>query len=701
MTFSSLDPREMHRLGQGVQEAGQALAGCVGELRAILAGITMSPPGVAAIDRAARWLAEQAPDLYRRRDLAYESEKVDTDVFGHPVPGSVVPPGAVRVDEGRLIPSQVRAEAEQAAGLVVAAGGGDQEALTKLAAFKGRMSDPRFATALLDKLGPQVLTTLPVQLSARVRRALDQGPEQARELRAQHQELLSVLATALAHATVAKEGTARLGTRFLDELRRRGRVETQAPGMGGLTAPGYWALGQILAAGEREPYSSWFMRTIGRDMIRWDRDHLKAHGVRFLPRDTDVYNLPAPAASQPFQDTDQIGAADPIGALLAVAARGREPAQALLADRELLTYLMHDRRPQWAMGDHGESLGRAMEAAMKGQDDLSKALAVLATQIYADDVRPHVTLDEAGKVVFADPSELDDLSGIRDNMGRILGDHADDLSAAFYKNAPRAADGELTSDNAGHSIGRFGAADLDLVTLDLAADDRAYDNLLMGEIGHMRRDVDEAIMTGNETMLKNVVTNDARSLGHLMEARGQALIARGQEADAADAELMKLVEMGIGEIPVPGAGLVGKAGIEAAKAAYENFVKDGYTSAGKWMLDQAGHGGEHTVKNVAEGAENEEVVDQLVRQMLESSAITHEHYDHKQLEGQPFVVGDPPRVKPPASMNHDEYDAFLQWMERHTTIPSDFGDAQGMTRTGTGEFTSHMRKPDETGEHHG
>ncbi|RSN02469.1 hypothetical protein DMB42_35815 [Nonomuraea sp. WAC 01424] len=594
----------------------------------------------------------------------------------------------------------MRAEAEQAAGLVEAAGRGDKDALTKLAAFKDRMTDPRFATALLEKLGPQALTTLPVHLSARVRKALDQSPEAARGMRAQNRELLSMLATALAHATTAKEGAPRLGTRFLDELNKRGREETEAPGMGGLTAPGYWALGQILGAGPQEPYSSWFMRTVGRDMIRWDRDYLKEHGVRFLPRDTDVYNLPAPADSQPFQDTDEIGAADPVGALLAAAARGREPAQALLADRDLLTYLMHDRRPQWAMGDHGESLGRAMEAAMSGQDDLSKTLAVMATQIYADDVRPHVSLDEDGKVAFADPSELDDLSGIRDNMGHILGDHADDIAAAFYKNAPRAADGELTSSNEGHYIARFGAADLDLVVLDLAADDGAYNNLLMGEIGHMRRDVDEAIMTGNETMLKNVVTNDARSLGHLMEARKQTLIARGQEADAADAKLMELVETGIGEIPIPGANLVGKVGIEAAKAAYENFVKDGYTSAGKWMLDQAGHGGGHTTRNVAEGAKNEEAIDELVRQMLESSAVAHEHYDHGKLDGRPFVVGDPPRIKPPASMNNDEYDAFLEWMERHTTIPSDFGDAQGMTRVGIGEFTNHMRKPEPPGARH-
>ncbi|NUP64733.1 MAG: hypothetical protein HOW71_21465, partial [Nonomuraea sp.] len=426
MTFSSIDPREMHRLGQGVQEAGKALTGCASQIRSILAGVRLSHPGITAIDQVSHWLTEQAPDLYRRRDLAYEAEKVDTDVFGHPAAGAVVPPGPVRIDEGRLIPSRVRAEADQAAGLVGAAARGDKDALRRLAAFRDRMSDPRFATALLEKLGPQALTTLPVEMSARVRKALDQGPEQARGMREQNRDLLSMLGAALAHATVAKGGTPRLGDRFLESLKKQGRQETEAPEMGGLTAPGYWALGQVLAASPQEPYSSWFMRTVGRDMIRWDRDHLKEHGVRFLPRDTDVYNLPAPADSQPFQDTDQVGAADPIAALMTVAGRAKEPAQALLADRDLLTYVMHDRRPQWAMGDHGESLGRAMEAAMSGQDDLSKTMAVMASQIYADEVRPHVSLDENGKVVFDNPSDLDDLSGIRDNMGHILGDHADD-----------------------------------------------------------------------------------------------------------------------------------------------------------------------------------------------------------------------------------------------------------------------------------
>ncbi|WP_185845032.1 hypothetical protein [Nonomuraea sp. WAC 01424] len=45
MTSSSLDPREMHRLGQGVQEAGKALAGCASQVRAILAAVQLSHPG--------------------------------------------------------------------------------------------------------------------------------------------------------------------------------------------------------------------------------------------------------------------------------------------------------------------------------------------------------------------------------------------------------------------------------------------------------------------------------------------------------------------------------------------------------------------------------------------------------------------------------------------------------------------------------
>ena len=38
-------------------------------------------------------------------------------------------------------------------------------------------------------------------------------------------------------------------------------------------------------------------------MIRWDRDYLKEHRERFLPKDNDVYNLPAPIDTQPFQVT--------------------------------------------------------------------------------------------------------------------------------------------------------------------------------------------------------------------------------------------------------------------------------------------------------------------------------------------------------------------------------------------------------------
>ncbi|MEV4354074.1 DUF6571 family protein [Nonomuraea sp. NPDC049625] len=691
MTFSSIDPREMHQLGSGVQNAGKGLTECAAQLRAILNEVELTHSGVAAIGRIGQWLTEQAPDLYRRRDLAYEAEKVDVDVFGNPVPGAIVPAGMARIDESRMIPAKVRAEATQAAPLFAAAARGDAGALEKLAAFKGRLSDPQFATALIEQLSPQGLLALPATMGTRVRKALDADRDSAAAIRRQNRDVLSMLGKALAAATDPTKN-AHLNRKFIEELKRQGRTEIPAPDMGGLTNPGYWSLGQILAAAPKEAYSEWFMGTIGQDMIQWDRDYLKEHRARFLPKDTDVYNLPAPIDTRPFQDSDVIGAADPIAALMTVASTSRERAQALLDNRDLLKYLMRDRRLQWVMGDYGESLGEAMEAAMRGADADSKRLVVRASQIYADEVRPHVSLNADGKVELKDPSELDRLSGIRDNMGRVLAEHSGDIVSSYYKNYARLKDSELVGFVGGQAVARFTKADLDLVMLDVAADDKGYQAMLLGQIAHMRGKIDEALATRNKDMLGNVIANDAKTLGHLVEARRQALVARGQEADAADEALRKLVQEGIGLVPIPFAQQAGKVGLKAAGTIYENFVKEGYTKAGDWLMEQSEHAGGKTGKAYSEAASNEEAVEQLLKQMIESSAVAHEAYRNGDLK-RSFVIGDPPRVKDPLQMTKDEYDEFADWIVQNSTVPADYGEAQQSTSTGANEFRNSMRVP--------
>lgn len=689
MTFSSIDGREMHQLGYGVQNTGKGLTECAAQLRAILNEVELTHPGVEAIGRVGQWLTDQAPDLYRRRDLAYEAEKVNVDVFGNPLPGAVVPTGMTRIDESRIIPAKVRAEAAQAAPLFAAAARGDAGALDKLAAFKERLSEPEFATAILEQLGPRGLLAIPAAMGTRVRKALDADDGSAATVRQQNRDVLSMLSKALATATDATK-SAHLGRKFLEELKRQGRTEIPAPDMGGLTNPGYWSLGQILAATPKQAYSESFMRTIGQDMIRWDRDYLKEHRVRFLPKDTDAYNLPAPIDTRPFQGSDAIGTADPIAALLTVAGTSRERAQALLHDKDLLKYLMSDRRPQWAMGDRGESLGEAMEAAMKGADADSKRLAVMATQILADDVKPHVSFNDAGEVEFKNPSELDRLSGIRDNMGRILAEHTDDVVSSYYQNHERPPDNELTGNIEGRNTARFNPTDLDLVILDVTADDQGYQALLHGQVADMRGKIDQAMATRNKDWLNNVIALNSTALGHLVEARQLALVGRGKETDEADEQLRKLVQEGIGLVPVPFAGQVGKVGLEAAGSIYENFVKGGYTKAGDWLVEQSGHAGGRTLKAFGDAVSNDKAVQQLAKQMIESSAVTHESYDHGNIKG-PFVTGDPPQIKPPLQMTRSEYESFVDWIEENSTVPADYKEVQQTTAVGAKEFRDNLK----------
>jgi hypothetical protein len=690
MPFSSIDPTEMHQLGHGVQNAGKGLADCAARLRAILNEVELAHPGVAAIGRVGQWLTEQAPDLYRRRDLAYEAEKVDVDVFGNPLPGSIVRPGLTRIDESRMIPAEIRAQAAQAASLVEAATRGDAGAAGKLAAYKGWMSDSRFATALIEKLGPQGLTMLPAAMGTRVRHALDAGDGSAEAVRRQNRDVLSLLGKALATATDPSK-IAHVNRRFLEELKRQGRAEIQVPGMGGqMTVHGYWSIGQILASAPAEAYSEAFMTTIGQDMIRWDRDFLKKNGEWPLARDTDAYDLPAPLDTRPFSGSGAIGVADPVAALLTAAGTSKERSQALIGSRDLLAYLMDGRRPQWGMGDHGEALGEAMEAAMKGADAESKRLAVMATQIYSDVVASHVSVNDAGNIELKNPSELDRLSGARDNMGRILAEHIDDMVFSHFQRHPRLSDDQLTGEVGTRPTARFNSTDLDHVLLDVAVDEQAYQALLHAQVAHMRGGIDHGLATRDRDATDNTIALDSAALGHLMEARRTALVSWGKEADAADEALRKMVQGGLGLVPIPFAQQVGKLGVKTADTIYESFVKDGFVRAGDWLVKQSGHDGGKAMRAYGDAASSDIAARELVKQMLASSAVAHGAYERDDLD-QPFVAGDPPRVKNPLLMSRDDYESFTHWMAKNTTVPADHQEAQQGAATGADTFQKNIK----------
>ncbi|UBU09765.1 hypothetical protein [Nonomuraea gerenzanensis] len=645
---------------------------------------------MAAIGRVGQWLTDQAPDLYRRRDLAYEAEKIDVDVFGNRLPGAVVRPGLTRIDESRLIPAGVRAEAGLAASLMQAAARGDADATERLLAYHGRMSDPRFATALIEQLGAWGLVMLPAAMGAQVRMALDAGDGSAQALRRRNREVLSMLGKALATATDPSKD-AHVTRRFQEELKRQGRAEIPVPGMRGqLTIHGYGALGQILAAAPAEAFSTSFMTTIGHDLIRWDRDFLKQHGEWPLARDLDAYDLPAPLDTRPFSGSGDIGVVDPVAALLTVAGSSRERAQALIGSRDLLTYLLRDRRPQWEMGDRGESLGEAMEAAMKGSDADSKRLAVMATQIYSDVVGSHLSIDDAGNIGIKDASELDRLSGARDNMARILAEHTEDMVFAHFQRHPRLPDDQLTGEVDGRATARFNPTDLDRVLLDVAIDDQAYQALLHAQLAHLRGGIDLGLATRDKDFTDNAIALDSAALGHLSEARRTALVGWGREADAADEALRKLVKEGVGLVPVPFAQQVGKLGINAADGIYESFIRDGYVKAGDWLVKQSGHAGGKTKEAYSDAASDDIAAQELVKQMLASSAVAHGAYRRDDLNER-FVIGDPPRVKDPILMSRDEYDGFSRWLADNSTVPADFGEARQSADTGATTFQKNVR----------
>ena len=80
-----------------------------------------------------------------------------------------------------------------------------------------------------------------------------------------------------------------------------------------------------------------------------------------------------------------------------------------------------------------------------------------------------------------------------------------------------------------------------------------------------------------------------------------ALVGRGKEADAADEELRKMVQEGIGLVPIPFAEQAGKVGLKAAGALGQRRLHEGRN----WLVERSGHAGGKAVKAFVDAASND------------------------------------------------------------------------------------------------
>jgi hypothetical protein len=595
------------------------------------AGVDTAP--AMKVKSIAEWADSAAIDIRRRLRLVHEMDRQDIAMAGY-----CTSQGTYLTLPDRYQDQLAVLDGRTAGDLLKKAANGDRAALTKLSAFANQARNPYFAKALLDAIGAKGLTELPAQLAEPLRDQLKQNQTQGLAQAKQTRLILDILRNALAIAT-DPHAKVHVDDQFLSDLAKEGESIHE---VAGIKYPGYAALGTILLATTgKPPFSPEFMRTVGQDMIAYDqRARADLGGGNGPPPDIagtfGLGDILAPTLDQPGAQPSPLKPPDYLSGLLRAAAGSAASAQALLdgtppnspSAQNTLTYLLRDRWREWKMGDRGDALGKALEVAAKGNDDASKRLAVLITQIRADDIDSFMSV-HGNRWTISDRDRVDALSGLRDSLAVILGNHIDDVGAALQH--PEVA----TRPDAGHEIlqgykerALFASDDLYRLLADIGRDEGAYKSLLWAQAAHMRKAIDDAYDLPGRSVV-DWANMEAGVLGSIVAGYQEAQLAEGlsrvEAEKRANDSTQALLDFGIGLLPVPGAKQLGAATNDLARNAYESLGKLAYGDFGRIILNLQNSG---VLDNTffMSALENRNVAD-LVKGMIETSAIQHRGLD--------------------------------------------------------------------------
>lgn len=503
-----------------------------------------------------------------------------------------------------------------AAALLAAETGEDPQALAALLDEYGRYADdPYFAHALMAELESKGLATAFNRLAAA---GLRHGHDD--ELRAQQQEVMTMLGTLYATASGPADGDIDRHGYDYDEIRQwredvwfpaltesgRAVQELADEGMSAGVYDGYWMQGQLLAAGAEAGTSPGpaYMRHVGQDMVAWDRSTGAARGAR----DWDF--------AAPFMRPDLLGyhsdsalpvlADDPVHALLHAAAQDEDSTYALLMSRipgedgrqPVVEYLVRERGGTMAwsqpFADQGALLAQTVaEHGTDRGDYQSTALAAHYLHAYTDTVADGT---------FANGTELSEhaFAGARTGTADVIVAHLDD-----FVRATTVPDGSDNLHGRGEEPGTrqihfdrqtvnnfarmFGDLALDRPDEIVTASDRgaqddppALQRVLNAAVAHNALSLNESFADPKGDAVV-AMDRGANFLIHLTESAGHGRLESAEAHDAYNEYLRQVVDSGAGMVPVGSIPLVGKPADAvyglAADAILDHLIDTGHAEA--------------------------------------------------------------------------------------------------------------------------
>jgi hypothetical protein len=472
--------------------------------------------------------------------------------------------------------------------------GGDPEALAAILEKYGEYADdPYFAHAVMAELEAEGLMDAFTGLAiANMRNGHDD------DLRDAQQEVMTMLGTMYATASGPAEGDIdphgynREGIEqwreevWFPALTESGRAvhDLADEGFAAGTYDGYWAQGLLLSAGTAAGVTPGtdYMRHVGEDMVAWDR----AYGQYDGERDWDF--------AAPFNRPNLIGyeddspratfSDDPIHALLEAASADEESTYALLMSRvpgedgrqPIVEYLVRERGGTMAYDqpfmDQGQLLAETVAEHGRDRTDLqSTALAGHYLNAYVETV---------GSGTFANGEEISEYAFASGRTGTA------DVISAHIEDFVRATDqADRTDDPYSEVIGAEG----DPRSWRVNFDQDAVHNFaqVFGDLALDRPD--EVVTAENPGAVDNppalqrvfnaAVAHNALSLNqafadpdgdpvvamdrgagflvHLTESAGHGRIESAEAQDAYNEYLTKVLDAGVGLVPVGDIPVVG------------------------------------------------------------------------------------------------------------------------------------------------
>jgi hypothetical protein len=306
--------------------------------------------------------------------------------------------------------------------------------------------------------------------------------------------------------------------------------------------------------------------------------------------------------------------------------RGREHARIMKADTAALSRCA----PSVVSGRFGAAVTGPGEKEKSAAFCLVRAIAPISLNAY--------TVGGHGRLQVKDGWRLDALAAMRPVLAEVIAGHIDTVGSIY------ALDYQVA-----HQWAAAGQMNAFLVWL--SRDQISYERVLRAQIAHTRTEIDTHI--NDQSALEATVSRESTTLGHLLEARAQSVIAQTGGTAKATEDFRVLVADGISLVPLPG----------HRPKAYGDYDRLGAQLAEQTERIQ---GQAHTSRE-PELFDDRAAAD-FIKQSLLGSWVAHVTPPRGSLANQSFAADG--KIRPPAALTGKQWEDLADWLTSNSHLPS-------------------------------